>query len=52
MLMSIMSLPSYELYWSKDLPVDCVANVMSLKRYELIRRYRHPNDSTGKKDDR
>ena len=32
MLMSIISLPSYELYWLKDLHVDCVVNVMSLKR--------------------
>ena len=46
MLMSKISLPSYELHWSKDLPVDCVANVMSLKRYELIR-----SDKTEKKDD-
>ena len=49
--MSIMSLPSYELYWSKDLRVDCVGNVMSLKQYELIRHYLHDNDNTEKKDD-
>ena len=51
MLMSIISLPSYELYWSKNLRVDCVANVMSLKQYELIRHYLHDNDNTEKKDD-
>ena len=51
MLMSIISLPSYELYWSKDLRVDCVANVMSLKWYELIRRYLHANDNTENKDE-
>ena len=51
MLMSIISLPSYELYWSKDLRVDCVTNVMSLKRYELIRCYLHASDITEKKDD-
>ena len=45
------SLPSYELHWSKDLCVDCVANVTSLKQYELIRRYLHTNDNTTKKVD-
>ena len=45
------SLPSYELYWSKDLCVDCVANVTSLKQYELIRRYLHTNDNMAKKTD-
>ena len=51
MLMSIVSLTSYELDWLKDLCVDCVANVMSLKWYDLIRRYLHANDKTDKKDD-
>ena len=51
MLMSIISLPSYELYWSKDLHVDFIANAISLKRYELIRRYQHVNDNTEKKED-
>ena len=51
MLMSIISLPSNELYWSKDFRVDFVANVMNLKRYELIRHYLHANDNTEKKDD-
>ena len=45
------SLPSYEFYWSKDLCVDYVANVTSLKQYELIRRYLHTNDNTAKKAD-
>ena len=51
MLMSIVSLSSYELYWSKDLRVDCVANVLSLKRYDLIRHYLHANNNTDKKGD-
>ena len=50
MLMSIVSLPSYELYWSKELQVDCVANVMSLKCYKLIRHYLHANDNTEKNE--
>ena len=50
MLMSIISLPSYELYWSKRLRIDCVADVMGLKRYEAIRRYLHANDNTQKND--
>ena len=51
MLISIISLASYELYWSKDLGVDCVANVMCLKRYELIICYLHANYNTEKTDD-
>ena len=51
MLISMRSLPSYELYWSKDLCVDCVVNVTSLKQYELIRRYLHTNDNRAKKTD-
>ena len=51
MLISMRSLPSYELYWSKDLCVDCVVNVTSLKQYELIRRYLHNNDNRAKKTD-
>ena len=51
MLISIISLASYELYWSKDLGVDCVVNVMSLKRYELIISYLHANYNTEKTDD-
>ena len=50
MLMSIISLPSYELYWSKDLRVDCVASVMSLRRYEPIRSDLHANGNTEKID--
>ena len=49
--MSIILQPSYEFYWSKDLRVGCVANVMSLKQYEFIRSYLHVNDNTEKKDD-
>ena len=48
--MSIISLPSYE-FWSQDLHLDCAANEMSLKRYELIRCYLHANGNTEKKDD-
>ena len=31
MFMSIIPLPSYELYWSKDFRIYCVANIMSMK---------------------
>ena len=51
MLISIMSLPSYELYWLKDLRVDCIATVMSLKWYGLMRCYLHANSNTENKDD-
>ena len=48
MFMSIIPLPSYELYWSKDFRIYCVANIMSMKQYELIRRYLHANDNSEK----
>ena len=51
MLISIMSPPSYELYWLKDLLVDCIATVMSLKRYGHMRCYLHANSNTENKDD-
>ena len=51
MLMSIISPRSYELYWLKDLRVDCIANVMGLKQDELVRHYLHVDDITKKKDD-
>ncbi|CAK1592409.1 unnamed protein product [Parnassius mnemosyne] len=43
--MGIIQLPAYVDYWSKDFKVDCVINVMCLKKYQLIRRYLHFNDS-------
>lgn len=51
MAMSLISLPSYTLYWPKDLRIDCIADTMGIKRYELIRRYWHANDNTKKQDD-
>ena len=36
MLMLLISLPSYELYWSNDLDVDGVANLMSFKLYKTL----------------
>ena len=51
MLMLIISLPSHELCWLKDLRVDYVAKIMNLKLYELIRRCLHANYNTEKKDD-
>ena len=32
----------------KDFRIDCVANIMSMKQYELIRRYLHANDNSEK----
>ncbi|XP_065654966.1 uncharacterized protein LOC136081566 [Hydra vulgaris] len=38
MLMSLVRLPSYELFWSTEIRCSAVADVMSLKRYEHLRR--------------
>ena len=46
----LMSLPSYPMYWSKEFRVDCVADTMSIKRYESMRRYLHANYNTKKGD--
>ena len=51
MLMSIVSLPSYEMYWLNDLRIDCIADTMGLKWYEAVRWFLHANDNTRKKDD-
>ena len=45
MLMSIIRLPCYEMYWSKEFRVDCIADMVSLKRYETLKRYLHCIDN-------
>ena len=41
MLMSLVRLPSYELYWSTEFRCSVIADVMSLKRYERLRKFLH-----------
>ena len=46
MNMSLVSLPSYDMYWSNEFRINCIADVMGLKRYESLRRFLHANDNT------
>ncbi|KAF9807340.1 hypothetical protein SFRURICE_007055 [Spodoptera frugiperda] len=45
-LMGIVVMPSYLDYWSEKFRYGNVADIMSLKRYQLIRRYLHFVDNT------
>ena len=44
-LMGVVNLPAYTLYWSKELRYASIANVMSLKRFEFLRRSLHVVDN-------
>ncbi|VVC87276.1 unnamed protein product [Leptidea sinapis] len=41
LIMGIVNMPSYLDYWSREFRYAQVADVMSLKRFELIRRNIH-----------
>ena len=38
----------YKMYWSPDFCYNRIAFVMTLKRYQALRRYLHANDNTEK----
>ena len=46
LLMSIVALPHSRLYWSLDLAVCQVQNILLGKRFEQIKRFVHFNDNT------
>ena len=48
LLMLIVALPHSRLYWSLDLAVCQVKNILSRKRFEQIKRFFHFNDNTTK----
>ncbi|XP_047518990.1 piggyBac transposable element-derived protein 4-like [Pieris napi] len=52
LLMGVVQMPSYRDYWSNALRYPLVANIMTLKKYEKIRRYLHFVDNTDTNDDR
>ena len=39
MFISLVFLPSYDKYCSNKFRVSCIADIMSIKRYESIRRF-------------
>lgn len=51
-LMGIVGMPSYIDYWSTKFRYPLIANLMSLKRYEKIRRYIHFADNNYDDGDR
>ncbi|RZF41578.1 hypothetical protein LSTR_LSTR000292 [Laodelphax striatellus] len=50
-IMGIVKMPAYTDYWSHEFRYDKVANLMSLKRYQQIRRFLHFVDNNDKNDD-
>ena len=44
--MGVVSLPSLDDYWAMDTRVSQVADIMSSKRFRLLRRTIHFNDNT------
>ncbi|XP_063620656.1 piggyBac transposable element-derived protein 3-like [Cydia splendana] len=51
-MMGIVVMPSYLDYWSKQLRYPPIADLMTLKRYQQIRRYLHFADSNFETSDR
>ena len=45
-MMGIVKMPRYQCYWAAETRYAPIADVMSLKRYEKIRRYLHANDNS------
>lgn len=45
-MMGIVCLPAYTDYWSKEFRYERIASVMSLKRFQAIRRNIHFMDNT------
>ncbi|KAJ8731022.1 hypothetical protein PYW08_002435 [Mythimna loreyi] len=52
LLMGVVNLPSYTDYWSKELRYPAIAENMSLKKFETIRRYVHFADNSCPDSDR
>ena len=45
MIMSLIQLPSYEMYWKTTSQIQNIASFMPIKRYELQRRNLHVVDN-------
>ncbi|CAH2089681.1 unnamed protein product [Euphydryas editha] len=50
--MGVHKLPAYTDYWAKLTRCDKVANIMTLKKFQLLRRYLHFNDNLKDDGDR
>lgn len=51
-IMGVVKMPSYLDYWSQRLRYDVIADFMTLKRYQQIRRNLHFVDNTSEDTDR
>lgn len=51
-LMGNICLPAYTDYWSQEMRIDHIANIMPLKKYQSLRRYLHFTDNSQMNDDR
>ncbi|CAK1599832.1 unnamed protein product [Parnassius mnemosyne] len=51
-IMGVVRLPAYTDYWSKALRYSKIADIMTLKRFQLFRRYLHFADALGDDGDR
>lgn len=52
LLMGIVEMPAYTDYWSEKLRYSRIADIMPLKRYQMIRRFLHFVDNDNIDDDR
>ena len=43
--MGIVKLPRYRMYWAQDTRIPSIADVMSVTRFERLKRYFHCNDN-------
>ena len=46
MMMSIIQLPQVRMYWATETRVSSIADIMSVNRFERLRRFLHFNDNT------
>ena len=44
-MMSIIKLPQIRMYWAKETRLPCIADVMSINRFEKIKQFFHCNDN-------
>ena len=44
-LMSVVKMPATRDYWELFLQYDCIASIMSVRRFERIKRFLHCNDN-------
>ncbi|XP_046974849.1 piggyBac transposable element-derived protein 3-like [Vanessa cardui] len=51
-LMGVVDIPAYTDYWSNELKYSKIADVMTLKKFQSIRRYIHFNDNLKDDGDR